>query len=269
MQISTPTEINTLNDYVFEYRNKRYGAYKIRKIYAKNLALALLIASVIFILFFLIFLINPNSEGENYKMVDYKTTNFSNTELLIPKVKSESQALALPEKVDNLELPPKPSEVIEEPKPTDKKLDENEPKKSDNSSTLAGIAAGKTIGNPLESVSQDTTGSQLYSKEIYMKVETNAQFSGGNIAFADFLRQNIVLPPYAKQNKLNGIIYVVMVVNTDGTIEDLKLYKGIEQSCNEEVLRVMKMSPNWIPARKDGVPVRQRLILPIKLTDNL
>ena len=55
-----------------------------------------------------------------------------------------------------------------------------------------------------------------------------------------------------------------MVVNRDGSVSDLKLYKGIEQSCNEEVLRVMKLSPNWIPALKEGKKVRQRLIVPVK-----
>jgi protein TonB len=46
------------------------------------------------------------------------------------------------------------------------------------------------------------------------------------------------------------------VVNIDGSIDDVKLEKGIGFGCDEEAIRVVKSMPRWNPAKLSGRAVR-------------
>jgi protein TonB len=61
------------------------------------------------------------------------------------------------------------------------------------------------------------------------------------------------------------------VVNTDGTVSDFELLKGIGGGCDEEAIRIVKNSPKWTPGMQVGKAVRTRMRLPINftLTDSL
>jgi len=245
-----------------------YGAYVLRKNYLGNLTKGLVISAFVFTGFFsLLFLfgINRTDEYYLYKSVNYKTTDFSIEEVIIPKLNIERsvEKSAMKSPIENSQenLVPIPIEQFQETNPSD-----NSAQTAIQTITSAGANSGETRAMPLNSISADTTGTELYTNEIFMKVETNAEFVGGIAAFEKFIQETIKFPPYAIANKIKGLIYVHIVVNTDGSISDLKLYKGIEQSCNEELLRVMQRSPNWISARKDGKKVRQRLIVPVKFS---
>lgn len=238
----------------------------LRKGYSRNLIIGLIISNITFaLLAVLVFFLlkNKPEELEYYKMIDYKTTDFSLEVVKIPRIeqkKASKKEKSLkkedaPLVVKEDELEKKPIEKPEDNK-NEKGKDENEVKSEENGKGEA--------TETLKSVSSDTSGTQLYSEEIFMKVEIPAEFPGGPISFGKFIGENIKYPDYAKKNKIDGIVYVHMIVNNDGTIDELKIYKGIEESCNNEVLRVMKLSPKWIPARQKSLFVRQRMIVPIR-----
>lgn len=257
-----------LSQIVFAQRNKDYGAYKLRLNYSKNLLAGLIVANVCFVGGVLLLFFTLKWQPEKvplYKMVDYRTTDFSLEEIKIPKV---------PFTTNEQKSPP----VKQEPtvsKPADDgnnqlNADErNKPSKELTSDKTAPItdesksSPQSSTGENLKSYSADTTGTELYSNEIFMKVEVPAQFPGGPVMFGKFLADNIQYPEYARNQKVDGIIYVHMIVNNDGTLDDVRIYKGIEESCNNEVLRVIKLSPRWTPARQKGKFVRQRLIVPV------
>lgn len=254
---------------LFENRNKEYGAYQLRKLYPKHLERGLIISVSLFLVFiFTLYALELSKEQkEIYDVVDYRTEEFSLEEkVLIPEV---AQKLPPPPKKEAVkeDLPPKPAE---EEKKTDKKEDpktEKTEEKGKETGKEDGTGKSETTitGNDqVKSVSNDTTGTNLYSNEIFMKVEIPAEFPGGQLEFSKFIYQNIKFPPYAIENKVDGIVYVHMIVNNDGSISELKIYKGIEQSCNDEVLRLMKLMPKWVPARQKGMYVRQRIIVPIR-----
>lgn len=252
-----------INEVVFENRNKAYGAYYLRFIYLNHLIKALLISILLFVgtalvIFFILFF--AKKKDIVYSIEIYKSDEFSLTDVKIPKIISEKKASNKEiEKKEN--LPPVVKEIIEE-KPLEKV---SEIKKTDNSEG-EGNNNNKTDGEvaELKSVSSDTSGTSLYSNEIFMRVELPAEFPGGALAFGKYVSENISYPEYAKQNKIDGIIYIHTIVNNDGTLSDIKVYKGIEKSCDEEILKLFLKSPKWIPARQKGKYVRQRLIIPIK-----
>jgi periplasmic protein TonB len=263
----------TYNDIIFEHRNKLYGAYELRNSYFKNIRNAVIFTSSLALFFSLglsFYIKYAVNQEVVYEDVDYKSIIYSADEVLIPNILPDEPAPApkgeeTPKKED---LPPVVKEDTQ-PKQPEKKIENDTKTESKvNENTISGTTAGTdggsgNKGNDLKSVSNDTTGTALYTNEIFMNVDQGAEFQGGKVAFAEYLRKNIVYPTYATENKVNGIIFVHIVVNRDGSLQDFRLYKGIEKSCNEEVMRVVKMMPNWIPARKNGINVRQRLIIPI------
>ncbi|MCS4436433.1 energy transducer TonB [Aquiflexum gelatinilyticum] len=100
--------------------------------------------------------------------------------------------------------------------------------------------------------------------EIFDVVENSPEFPGGMEAWNEYLRKNLKYPTQARRMGIEGTVYVVFVVNTDGTVQDVELLRGIGGGCDEEALRVVKGAPKWTPGKQRGCPVRVRMRLPIR-----
>ncbi|WP_081990502.1 energy transducer TonB [Sporocytophaga myxococcoides] len=55
-------------------------------------------------------------------------------------------------------------------------------------------------------------------------------------------------------------------MGTTGEVTDLNIIRGLGNGFDEEVLRVMKLMPEWEPGYLDGKPIKIRKILPIKFS---
>jgi TonB family protein len=99
--------------------------------------------------------------------------------------------------------------------------------------------------------------------QIYLVVEVTAQPRGGMPAFYEIIGKNLKYPAQARKNGVMGKVFVEFVINTDGTLSDVRAIKGIGSGCDEEAVRVVSLSPPWIPGTQRGEPVRQRMVLPI------
>ncbi|TAG55474.1 MAG: energy transducer TonB [Cytophagales bacterium] len=259
------------NQVIFEHKNKEYGAFEIRNSYNKNKIIASIITIFISLILSIFLFIFYNYYVKNetiYEEIDYRSIIYSADEVLIPNIIApEKNAPKEIVKETKEDLPPvvKKDEIKKNITTVKTEVISEKADEKTNTSTneTEGNGKGKNKAEDLKSVSNDTTGNALYTNEIFMKVDQGAEFQGGKEAFATYLKKSIVYPEYAKENKVNGIIFIHLVINRDGTLQDFKLYKGIEKSCNEEVLRVIQAMPNWVPARKNGINVRQRLIIPI------
>ena len=90
-------------------------------------------------------------------------------------------------------------------------------------------------------------------------------YKDGQKALFYFLKNNLVYPQSAKDAKLEGTVYVKFFVETDGTIKDLTVARGIGSGCDEAAIEVIKkMSGNWNCALDGGKPVRSQFTLPVK-----
>ncbi|MCR5496975.1 MAG: energy transducer TonB [Paludibacteraceae bacterium] len=90
-----------------------------------------------------------------------------------------------------------------------------------------------------------------------------ASFPGGNDALASYLQTNVTYPESAMKNNEIGKVFVSFVVEKDGSIQNVKVEKGVSSILDEEAMRVVRNMPKWIPAMKDGKEVRTSLTLPI------
>jgi TonB family protein len=100
--------------------------------------------------------------------------------------------------------------------------------------------------------------------QVFMVVEHQPEFPGGFDALRNFIRDNMKYPQAAAAAKIEGVVYISFVINTDGSVSDTKVLRGIEATLDQEALRVVSMFPNWIPGKQNGKAVRVRFNIPIK-----
>jgi TonB family protein len=74
---------------------------------------------------------------------------------------------------------------------------------------------------------------------------------------------NLRYPPNSRDLGIQGRVYVQFTVNLDGTLSDFKILKGVTNDIDQEALRVMTLSPNWIPAIKRGISYKTNYTIPI------
>ncbi|MBR6440933.1 MAG: energy transducer TonB, partial [Bacteroidales bacterium] len=103
-------------------------------------------------------------------------------------------------------------------------------------------------------------------EEVFMVVENDPEFPGGMEAMMKFLAENIVYPQEAKDNNIQGRVFVSFVVEKDGSISNIKVIRDIGGGCGAEVVRVVKLMPKWKPATQKGKPVRVQFNLPVQFT---
>jgi periplasmic protein TonB len=87
------------------------------------------------------------------------------------------------------------------------------------------------------------------------KVERESYFPGGERAWRNFLQENLEYPAKAKRKNIQGIVVVQFIVNTDGSISDISAISGPEE-LQQAAIKVIKKSPNWIPAFQYGKNVK-------------
>ncbi len=99
--------------------------------------------------------------------------------------------------------------------------------------------------------------------QIFLVVEEPASPKGGFQAFYKYVAENMKYPAQARRMGIEGRVYLEFVVNRDGSIQDVKVTKGIGGGCDEEAVRVVSKCPPWNPGKQRGKPVRSRFQVPI------
>src|SRR5690554_139732 len=99
--------------------------------------------------------------------------------------------------------------------------------------------------------------------EVFVVVEDQPQFPGGNVAMMKFISDNIVYPKEAHANGIQGRVISSFVVMKDGSISDLQVVRGVDPLLDAEALRVLGLMPQWKPGKQRGQNVNVRYTLPI------
>ena len=100
-------------------------------------------------------------------------------------------------------------------------------------------------------------------EEIFVVVENQPEFPGGQAAMMKFLSENIKYPVIAQENGIQGRVICNFVVERDGSITDVQVVRGVDPSLDKEAVRVIQSMPKWKPGMQRGKPVRVRFTLPV------
>ena len=101
------------------------------------------------------------------------------------------------------------------------------------------------------------------TEEIFVVVENQAEFPGGNGAMMQFLADSIRYPVSAMQKGIQGSVICNFVVMKDGTISDVQVVRGVDPTLDAEAVRVLKLMPDWKPGKQRGQAVNVRYTLPV------
>lgn len=112
---------------------------------------------------------------------------------------------------------------------------------------------------------QKTVVSQS-NQNVYDVVEQMPEFPGGMPAMIEFLQTNLKYPEDAIKQKVEGKVMVMFVVETDGSISNVRVARKVFPSLDNEALRVAKTMPKWKPGKEKGRLVRVNYTLPVVFT---
>ena len=98
---------------------------------------------------------------------------------------------------------------------------------------------------------------------VYNIVEEMPKFPGGENAMMKFISENVTYPQEARDKNISGRVFVCFVVEKDGSVNDVKVIRGVDKLLDNEAVRVVKAMPKWTPGKQRGKAVRVNYNLPI------
>ncbi|MBE6318768.1 MAG: TonB family protein [Bacteroidales bacterium] len=94
------------------------------------------------------------------------------------------------------------------------------------------------------------------TKETQKLDDRSPQFPGGDVAFVKWIDSHLIYPTDAKKESIQGSVVVQFVVESDGSIGQVRVSKGCHPSLDKEAIRVIKSLPKFLPAVVNGSPMR-------------
>ncbi|MFY8034898.1 MAG: energy transducer TonB [Flexibacteraceae bacterium] len=264
----------SLEDIIFEYRNKAYGAYELRTKYQKRSILASFWAIVILFLI----LVGPVVIG---KIQDA----LSKTEE-VEEISVETKLAPPPPLDPNTPPPPPPPPASAAPPPPkvstvrflppevakDEEVKEEIIKNDELKDAVASTETvqGDPNADPNEVVVEGTPGGTgtvveaPVEEEILSVVEEMPEFPGGQEKMIAFLAKSIKYPQQAIRSEKQGRVYVQFIVGSNGELTGFEVVRGVGFGLDEEALRASKLMPNWKPGKQGGRAVKVKCVIPVE-----
>ena len=264
---------SSLDEIVFEHRNREYGAYDLRTSYRKILTRSLIIGTVLFCLAaitpFVIMKIKqlaaPDKTEIDAKLIEILPEEEVKEEIVEkeetpppppPKVEEKIEILqnVVPEpvKAPKVETPPPP--ISEQLKTTTGLINQEGVKQT---AHIPPPVQAPPKAAAVESKAPSTT-------EVYESVDQEAEFPGSLNSFRNKIAENF---DNSAMEGGEGTLKttVTFIVERDGSISDVKA-SGSNSDFNSEAVRTVKsIRTKWVPAKINGQPVRQRFRLPLTM----
>ncbi|MCQ2065296.1 MAG: energy transducer TonB [Bacteroidaceae bacterium] len=115
------------------------------------------------------------------------------------------------------------------------------------------------------SYAQDKENKAAVQDTTKADVIVQPSFRGGISALYQYISDNFAYPEQAAKRSVNGTMEVEFTVERSGDITNVGILQGLDFSVDDEILRLLKAMPRWIPATKNGVPVRYKLSMPLNI----
>lgn len=108
----------------------------------------------------------------------------------------------------------------------------------------------------------------MQNKEVEKRArtvtETMATSPNGSLEkFRTWVMGQVRYPENALKAGIEGKVVTQFTVNTDGTLSDFKTLQSPNQDLSDEVIRCLRSSPKWTPAKQKGKLVRVMFSLPV------
>ncbi len=94
------------------------------------------------------------------------------------------------------------------------------------------------------------------------------KFVGGTEEYVKFIRENAKYPSEAREDSIEGIVYISALITKEGKLTNIKVKRGLSPETNAEAIRVVSLMPDFIPAYSKGKAIDFNFYFPIKFKLN-
>jgi protein TonB len=94
-------------------------------------------------------------------------------------------------------------------------------------------------------------------------VDEMPEFPGGSLELLRYIGENLEYPAEASDNNIQGRVILKFAVNTDGSVDRVEVIKGVDNSLDNEAIRVVKTLPRFKPGKQNGVAVPVWFTIPV------
>jgi len=262
----------SLNDIVFDGRNRRYGAYELRALYQRHVTRALVIATAILALI----LAFPLFAQLMKKATPTITRRPVITEMMNVDTRVDQPAIVTPPPAATKPLTtPPPLPTIKNVVPVVAKDEETTPEdkvpeQRELETTQSGVVtrtddpnAVAAIPNDLPVGKDDGVAPEVSKPYIFVEQMPELPSGGGQPAIVAAIQKAVRYPSIALRNQVEGRVYVSFTVDPKGEVTDVKIVKGLGSGIDEETIRAIKTLPRFIPGKQNGREVSVSFTVPV------
>lgn len=261
----------SLNDIVFDGRNKEYGAYELRALYERHVKQALAWASVVLLLL-LAYPVVSRMMADAFPVTVAKHTG----EIILEDYHFDQPAIQPPvveppvtprppatQRTASIQFTPpvvdRDERVAGDPVPDQAVLATTNP----GTVTIEGKPGTELVPNELEGEGKKVA--DVVAEKPYTYVEQMPELPGGGGAQAivNAIQKAVRYPGRAVSSGIEGKVYATFVVNSLGEVTDIQITKGLGYGIDEETIRAIKTLPRFIPGRQNGRAVSVSYTVPI------
>jgi len=105
---------------------------------------------------------------------------------------------------------------------------------------------------------QETNDPQIRqeSDDVITVVEDMPRFQGGGInTFQAWVQERVEYPKEALEDNISGKVFIMFTVETDGSLGNISILRGVHPALDNETVKVVKSAPKWDFGIQRGKPV--------------
>jgi len=243
-------EYASLDEIVFENRNKEYGAYKLRATYVRNVLWGLSISFILALSFCLYFVYDNFIAVEDY--------HFSPDMMKFAEYNIDEELLKA------TELEPLKDKIKEIPQP---KVEEGKPLEA-GSNQIVNTVFLKSELKVIDSVAvkdsiEKVKQAQIAAEKERIAIDSMPKFAGKTDAFRNYLVSQIQYPDTSYLKVMKGKLMISFIINQNGEAENIVLDNFAETRWGRSIILAIKASPRWQPAYRNGKPVKMQYTIPV------
>jgi periplasmic protein TonB len=248
-------------DILFEKRNKMYGAYFLRRHYNEHLVKALLLTGSLLLILF--FFTGTGSAGSSITL-ELPPPVINVTEVNLPPAKQvppQQKAPSTPQqKVNQLQFTNKMITVDYQKNPlaTQEDLTHALP----GGETILGNPATNLVPPPIPPSTGEGTAKAEAPPVKEPLPSRQPQFPGGAQAWLNFLNTHLHAPQDLEAGEKRTVL-IRFSVDEEGTITNFHVVQSGGSAFDQEVIRVLKKMPKWLPAIQNGQPAAVSFTQPV------
>ncbi len=248
-----------LDEITFEKRNKEYGAYFLRKLYKKNMTVAMIISLAVLIITVGTPFVLASMNKKTNKNMD------NSVEAVLSDVnKQEDEAPPPPPP------PPPPPALEQQVKFTAPVVVDSVEEKVELAvnEDVVETTTNQEVREEVVEIKEEKQEVKEEEMQVFTVVEEPPTFPGGEEALLKYIGSNVKYPEIAKENNITGKVYVQFVIEANGKVSNVKIVRGVDPALDKEAVRVIQSLPQWAPGKQAGRSVRVAFTVPINFKLN-